>query len=238
MAQQSTTVLEELVGRIYRSSLQPFCFFVSWQGVLTLAYSGFTPELARLKQGIEQLQLGLPRESPGSKWPKTSLACLKDQQRLTPQQLGTLSRLCTTWSKNLQGMQIALDHAAVAVYACRSLERLVSWHAIQFANTDASNAEPSQEEQSKVSQVVAEADHPDYWFSVSKDGNREQHYRGDHIGATLVCGVNAWAEASHGGVQTLSHCLQAFRADVEDVLPGMYTWFSMASLHVTLRALT
>ena len=64
---------------------------------------------------------------------------------------------------------------------CRSLERLVSWHAIQFANTDASNAEPSQEEQSKVSQVVAEADHPDYWFSVSKDGNREQHYRGELV---------------------------------------------------------
>lgn len=37
---------------------------------------------------------GLPRENPGSRWPKTSLGALKDGARLTPEQLQTLNAIC------------------------------------------------------------------------------------------------------------------------------------------------
>jgi hypothetical protein len=56
--------------------LRPYCFFVSWQGVLTLAYRGFPAPLAALKQAVPGFYGGLPKESPGSKWPKTRWACL------------------------------------------------------------------------------------------------------------------------------------------------------------------
>lgn len=42
--------------------------------------------------------------------------------------------------------------------------------------TDDSSA--SQAEQDNVNGVLQEADHPSYWVSASKDGNRESHYRG------------------------------------------------------------
>lgn len=37
---------------------------------------------------------------------------------------------------------------------------------------------PAVAEVARVQAVVAESDDPEYWFSASKDGNREQHYRG------------------------------------------------------------
>jgi hypothetical protein len=65
------TQLDYLCSNTQACVLRPYCFFVSWQGVLTLAYRGFPQPLAQLKQQITDFYQGLPRESPGSKWPKT-----------------------------------------------------------------------------------------------------------------------------------------------------------------------
>lgn len=88
------THLEYLTANTQACVLRPFCFFVSWQGVLTLAYRGFPAPLVALKQQITDFYQGLPKESPGSKWPKTSLASLKEGKRLTPDQLQRLNQLC------------------------------------------------------------------------------------------------------------------------------------------------
>ena len=34
--------------------------------------------------------------------------------------------------------------------------------------------------------ILEEPQSPDYWFAASRDGNREAHYRGAHLGATLA----------------------------------------------------
>lgn len=60
---------------------------------------------------------------------------------------------------------------------CRSLEKVITWHEVEFLARKCCKL-PSDEEQSRVAAVVAEADAPDYWIRASKDGNREQHYRG------------------------------------------------------------
>jgi hypothetical protein len=65
------TQLEYLCKNTQACVLRPYCFFVSWQGVLTLAYRGFPQQLVQLKQQITDFYQGLPKESPGSKWPKT-----------------------------------------------------------------------------------------------------------------------------------------------------------------------
>jgi hypothetical protein len=37
-----------------------------------------------------------------------------------------------------------------------------------------------------VASILAEPESPGYWFAASRDGNRESHYRGAHLGATLA----------------------------------------------------
>ena len=93
-APPSATHLAYLVGQCRPCVLRPFCFFVSWSGVLALAYRGFPRQLAGLKAALPEYYAGLPPEAPGSRWPKTTLAALRDGRRLTPEQLATLSRIC------------------------------------------------------------------------------------------------------------------------------------------------
>ena len=50
--------------------------------------------LVQLKQAVSAMHPSLPRENPGSKWPKTSLGAVKDRRRLTPAQLETLITIC------------------------------------------------------------------------------------------------------------------------------------------------
>ena len=69
-------------------------FFVAWSGVLTLAWEGFPPAVAALKRKIARAFPALPEEKPGSRWAKTTLGCLKDGARLTPEALATLAEVC------------------------------------------------------------------------------------------------------------------------------------------------
>ncbi len=83
-----------------------------------------------------------------------------------------------------------LDQHVMPTMTCvvlRSLERVISWQAVAFRDTLSLDA-PVREERRRVTDVIAEADDPDYWFSVSKDGNREQHYRGGN----LTCGQGSF----------------------------------------------
>lgn len=49
-------------------ALRPNAFFVAWNGVLTLVYTGFPPPLERLKRALnESAALGLKKENFGSK---------------------------------------------------------------------------------------------------------------------------------------------------------------------------
>jgi hypothetical protein len=53
-----------------------------------------------------------------------------------------------------------------------------------------------------VAAVLAEPDSPGYWFAASRDGNREAHYRGPHLGATLVHPLHL---GPHGEAGTVEH---------------------------------
>ena len=59
---------------------------------------------------------------------------------------------------------------------------------------------------------------------------------GDHIGATLVCLPQLQLQPA-ASEPNLMDAIRHFRRQVDHHLPGMYTWFSDDSLHVTLRAL-
>ncbi|DBA97851.1 TPA: hypothetical protein ACH3X3_012715 [Trebouxia sp. C0006] len=86
-----------------------------------MQYRGFSPALAGLKQELNSKHPELPRENSGSKWPKTSLGALKDNQRLTPEHLSVLLKLCRSFSKFLQtdGNGVLVDHLLIVFYKCR-----------------------------------------------------------------------------------------------------------------------
>lgn len=185
------THLEYLTRNTQACVLRPYCFFVSWQGVLTLAYRGFPPQLVALKQQISDYYQSLPKESPGSRWPKTSLAALKEKQRLTPAQLQRLNEICREQSGIFQtpgqvkAQAVMVNSLSTIVYEARCLERVISRHVVQLLQP-ADLADAAADEVQRVQGVVAEADDEDYWFHASRDGNRENHYRNAALGVTLV----------------------------------------------------
>jgi hypothetical protein len=123
---------------------------------------------------------------------------------------------------------------ALTLFACRSLERTLAAAPLALAlPADASRAD--EEARAAASATLAEFAAPGtprgdaYWFHASRDGSRESHYRGAASGATLVAPLPAGSVHACG--------VAAFRAAVDDALPGLWVWFDDASLHVTVRGL-
>lgn len=94
-------------------------------------------------------------------------------------------------------LRLAVDCAAVTLYETRSLERLVSCQLVGFQG-GLDEAPPSSEERARVAAILAEPSSPTYWFAASRDGNREAHYRGSHLGATLMHPLLLGGSASGG----------------------------------------
>ncbi len=72
---------------------------------LRAARSGLPPALVALKAGLEAAHAGLPRENPGSRWPKATLGMLGDARRLLPDQLARLNALCACAPPPAMGSQ-------------------------------------------------------------------------------------------------------------------------------------
>ncbi|GAQ81604.1 hypothetical protein KFL_000850200 [Klebsormidium nitens] len=208
-------------------------FFVSWSGVLTVVFTGLPPELLQMKAQIDQelpyLQTLKP-ENPGSKWPKVSLAALRDGKRLSFEQLLKLKRICRDSSKALANeRQLLVDKLSVVLFASCSLEETLSISNVPLL-LPSSDSTPTDVELRNVEKVMDEfaLDRLEqYWFYASKDGNSISHYRNPKLGATLV-----------HFLQDFPQPLRAFRAAVDAELPDMYDWFRESALHVTIRALS
>ena len=79
-------------------------FFVSWSGVLTLVYTGFPQSILSLKSFLESRCPTLAQEHPGSKWPKTSLAAVNDENaNISKGQLEILHEICEAANSLLTG---------------------------------------------------------------------------------------------------------------------------------------
>jgi len=199
---------------------------------LTLAFRGFPPALEALKAALSAQHAGaLPAENPGSRWPKSSLGCLVDGRRLTPDELSRLHAVCAAHSAALQAAPPAdVAELRLALFACRSLERLVACQRLRL-RAPRDDAPPSPAAAAAAAQTLAEFAPQRlaaYWVDVARDGGREEHYRGAARGATLVAPLPADVYAAQ---------LAAFRDAVDAALPGAYAWFAEDSLHITVRAL-
>jgi len=252
LGSQRATRTSELVRAVELSAadviattLTPRQLFVAWNGVLTLAFDGFPPGLFKIKQSLnQQQQLHLPRESFGSKWPKTTLAALEDTvQPLTLKQLQTLKSICNEHSselaKHLTNYALEVAQLSVVQYRQRSLEEPWLRSDINFKASgihwdEEHDHEPAEAERQRVSAVLAEwNDEEKYLKKVNAPGSRISSYRNaSPAGSTCVAywGVDQ-------GAHNLRQWLRGFRTAVDEALPGYYNWMAENSLHCTVRAL-
>lgn len=210
------------------STLRARAFFVAWNGVLTMAYEGWTEGVARYKRALNDPEVGLQEEAHGSKWPKTSLACLRDGD-LRTEELNVLRTSCEKFAEAVKEVRVALNRAKVVVFASRCCERRLSVRTLEMASGNVDNVDASVVSDANrdiVEDILRAGNAASYIDDVNRPGHRANHYE-NGAGVTLVvdCG------------ETIGDLVDKFRAEVEARLPGRYRWFDTNSLHITIRGL-
>jgi len=220
--------LTDIIAQAPKTTVQLGQFFVSWNGVLTLAYKGFSPSLLQVKRAITESLQGLRQENDGSRWPKTTLGALRDGKTLSLGDLFKLRTICDTYNPDLEGPPFPIDTLSIVLFHCRSLERRISTEAVALGEPRETESPPAEELES-VAEVMRQFDQSNivkYLPNVQRPGNRKSHYRTPFVEATLVYDL-----------ETVPKPVRQFRDAVDQELPGMYCWFDDASLHMTVRAL-
>lgn len=218
--------------------------FVAWNGVLTLAYEGFPPELATVKSKLNsrQVELGLKEEGFGSRWPKTTLAALNDAAlAFTLEELQRLQALCKQHSVKLleaRGVTVPVTALSVVEYQARSLEaprmRLDLPLLPRSELGEVLSDMPSEEERARVQSVLAAGeDSATYLPKVNAPGSRASSYH-EASPSGVTC-VVFWGEQPE--LEPLRIWLRGFQQAVDAAFPGVYSWVDEGSLHCTVRSL-
>lgn len=227
-------VLSDAVARIARrvpaTVLRPEGFFVARYGVLTLAYKGFPEPLLQLKKALAQEIEGIPPENPGSRWPKTTLAALRDDGDMEPDDIVLLREATQEGTVCLSRRRpaIAVDFVELVELRCRSMESTGRSRVVRLEGGRGHERVPT-DHRAEVVRVLDQwrrSGLSRYVPDLRRPGHRESHYRGPIREWSLV--VRARFEPD---------CLTPFRRAVEARLPGRYAWFESESLHVTVRGL-
>ena len=209
--------------------LRPQTYFVAWNGVLALVYKGFPPVLAGIKARLNE-EDDLPPENFGSRWPKTTLAALKDDAPpLSLAELTSLRALCEEHASQLS-LRVPVSSLSFVSYDQRGLESVRERSDVALGST-VDDSEPSDAEQARVRGVLDEwSDLETYLPRVNAPGSRISSYReASPQGSTLVAFI---------GTSELRELVAQFRSAVDALLPGRYAWLDSASLHCTVRALS
>jgi hypothetical protein len=234
-------IIEEIVSSKPTTVVYPREFFVSWNGVPTLVYQGFSPTLVEIKNEIHEKNkkdekvLGLKKENSGSMWPKTTLGAIQDDKCLDRKDLDTLRKICDKMNKKIdKTIGIEIDELCVVLFNCRSLEkRLITYSIILDKNQERDKAHPNQTEIDEVEKVIKpflSENLDEYWNKVKVYGNRESYYRKPHIEATLIF------DLPHPNIQP--SYIKEFIDEVNNSLPDIFCWFLPESRHMTVRALS
>ncbi|MBI4659162.1 MAG: hypothetical protein HY735_09995 [Verrucomicrobia bacterium] len=226
-------ILGSILRTKARTWVRPREFFISWNGVPTLAYRGFSPVLLEIKKEIEQEIPGIKPENPGARWPKTTLGALRDGRVLSLQEAGILRRICTELRPAVEAETcLEIPQLSVVLFQCRSLERRLLTQSISL-HLDSSSPldhEPPADHIRQVDGTMDQFSHArleEYLPRLQADGNRESHYRKTHIEPTLVFDIG----------HQQPKCIASFVETVNRELPGAYIWFQEKSRHMTIRGL-
>jgi len=221
-------------------TLQPHpkcCLFVAWNGVIVLVYKGFPRSLMLAKERLCTLLPGLKDENFGSKWPKTTLAAVKDgTPDLTMTQFERLRDICGEYSSKIANCNILInvERLSIVEYERRGLEKLaVRKDILLHKNRQLDlNSSVSSNERKVVDNVVKEWSNLDtYLPKVNAPGSRISSYReASGRGSTCVAFLDPLPNE-------LWQCLTEFQKTLNDVFPERYVWLNDSSLHCTLRSI-
>lgn len=222
-----------------KPQLQPHAFLVAWHGVLTLALRSWPSMFVHVKEQLNnQIFANQKSEAFGSKWPKITLAALKDDAPAIDQKtLGKLMTLCEAWQGRLHALKpIEVNTLSVVSFASRSLTNIfmrvdVPCSEPEYNNTkDASNNQDLQHVDPIVLEVLNESlDLEAYAKRVTAPGHRISHYKQFWTENTLVAMIE--------GNEHVLKLIEEFKASVESILPGHYEWMPSEAFHITLRSL-
>lgn len=221
-------IIRDIVQAHQKTRVEAGQFFISWNGVPTLAYKGFSPVLLDIKKAIASRVSCLQEENSGSRWPKITLGALCDDRTLCLKDLITLRDICDSLNPALHNCILKINKLDIVLFYCRSFEQRLLTESIPLADPE-DTSPPSRDHLDEVSVIMKQFSRDrlqNYLPDVQKPGHRESHYRNPCIEATLVHDLTMVPEAIHG-----------FREEVDRKLPGMYCWFDDKSLHMTVRAL-
>jgi hypothetical protein len=215
--------------------IRPKAFFVSWHGVMTLVYEGFSKSILDVKTELESLYPFIPKENEGSKWSKTTLGALKQGCTLTLKELEILRNLCTEHDDSLAGPEdfcLIIDSLNYVDYECRSLERISNCNIVHLKHQTPPEYDLPHWHKTVVDSVLSQFSRENmatYLEKVQKDGHREPHYRSYKRGSSLIFKLPSESR--------IFHQIEKIIADVDASLPDRYIWFLPGSHHVTIRAL-
>ena len=78
--------------------LRPYQFFVAWNGVITLVFDGWPEPITMLKNTIQSKYHKINKENFGSKFPKITLGCIKDNIHMDINMLNTVRNICDSFN--------------------------------------------------------------------------------------------------------------------------------------------
>jgi hypothetical protein len=228
-------LLRDIIHVHHQTHIKADQFFISWNGVPTLAYRGFSPVLLGIKQAITSRVPYLCKENPGSGWPKTTLGALYDDKTLSMKDLRVLRDICDTMNPGLEHLVIPIQRLEIVIYYCRSLEQRLLTESIPLAAPEDTSPPPRDhlDEVSGIMNQFSRDNLPAYLPYVQRKGHRESHYRDPVIEATLIHDL----AGTPGNVEIFGKIVQ-LREEVNRRLPGMFCWFDDKSLHITVKALS
>ena len=221
-------IIREIVQKYQKTQIEAGQFFISWNGVPTLAYKGFSPVLLDIKEEINSRFSSLCKENSSSQWPKTTLGALNDDKTLSREDLFTLKDICDSIKPIVRNLIIEIDRLSVVVFYCRSLEKRLFTGIIPLSGSR-DMTKPPQEHLDLVSGIMKQFSRDNvnnYLPDVQKKQNRISHYQIPFIETSLVFDLDK-----------LPGAITGFCNEVDKRLPGMYCWFDKNSLHMTIRAL-
>ena len=118
------------------------------------------------------------------------------------------------------------------VFQCRSLEKRLATYQINLNPNEFDDNDPPKwhvEEVNEIMNQFSESCLEKYWMDVSRQGNRESHYRISHIESTLIYDLPSPKDQPP--------YIKNFIEEVDKKLPNLYCWFAPESRHITVRAL-
>jgi len=234
-------IIENIVKKSNVVKVRPEKFFVSWHGVIVLAYEGFPEPLCRIKQDLNVCKI-FKKENPGALWPKTSLAVMQGGiPPLTYGQFRTLYDICEEFSRKFNKKHtLTINSLKIVLYSTRDLNptNRLSEKRINLAHTESPASKIPQDQINYVKNVLYPFSNPnlleEYWKKyLCSDQNRIPYYTKTKVESTLISDLKDSDKSGIGNI------IKEFKETINNnnQLRDKYEWFDSDYLHLTVRGL-